>query len=426
MRGPDEPRPSRQLRVDAVIVAAGSSTRMGGQDKIRSTVGDRPLVAWSLRALAAARSVERIVLVVPAEHVAGDAAAAWLPDSVVAVVAGGPRRQDSVAAGIRWLDDHDGRLDQGASDDRRDRVILVHDGARPLVTAALVDGVAAAAGEHGAAIPVLAVAETLKRVVDGRIVETVERASLAAAQTPQGVRRDLLERAWTRFPPDGPRTFTDEASLLEACRIPVHAIPGEPDNVKVTLPADLVRVGATLAPAGPRIGFGHDVHPFGPSEPLRLGGIDIPRAPRLFGHSDGDVALHALADALLGAAGQGDLGRLFPADARTPRGIDSVELLAEVVARLKAAGLQPATVDMTIVAGRPRLAAHLPAIQDRVAGILGLDVGSVNVKASTGNLDGSEGAGRSISAEVIATVLPRRPLEGRSPGRGSPDRRSAG
>src|SRR4029079_4875775 len=170
------------------------------------------------------------------------------------------------------------------------------------------------------AIPVLPVAETVKRVVDGVVVETVERAELATAQTPQGARRSLLREAFARFPPGGERRFTDEAARLEACTIPVHAIPGEPANLKVTLPDDLRRVEASLASGPWLIGCGQDSHPFGPGSPLALGGVVVDGAPRLHGHSDGDVALHAVADALLGAAGLGDLGRLFPPEARAPPG----------------------------------------------------------------------------------------------------------
>ena len=288
---------------------------------------------------------------------------------------------------------------------RSDRVVLVHDGARPLVSGALIEAVARAADRHGAAIPVVPVAETVKRVAGELVAETVDRSDLVTAQTPQGVRAGLLARAYEQFPPDGPETWTDEAALLEACRIPVHVVPGDPDNIKVTQPADLRRVESMVAGArGPRVGVGHDSHPFGPGTPLALGGIVIDGAPRLYGHSDGDVVLHALADALLGAAGLGDLGRLFPADSRTPRGIASTELLAEVRGRVEAAGWRPAAVDLTIVAARPRLAEHLDPMRDAIAALVGLDRDAVNVKASSGNLDGSEGAGRGISALVVATL----------------------
>ncbi len=375
---------------------------MDGTDKLAFDVGGRPLLAWTLAAIAASPRVERIVVVATADQVARIRTATWLPSKVAVVTAGGARRQESVAAGLVALD--------GLGSDRQDdRVVLVHDGARPLVTPDLVAAVVAVAAAHGAAVPVVPVAETLKRVGEGLVVATVERDGMAAAQTPQGVRRGLLRQAFAAYPPDGARTWTDEAALLEACRIPVHAIPGDPGNLKVTLPDDLRRVESALLGTGPRrMGLGHDRHSFGPGSPLALGGIEVARAPRLHGHSDGDVALHAVADALLGAAGLGDLGRLFPADARTPRGVASGELLGEVVRRLAAAGLRPAGVDLTIVGSRPRLGDRLGDMRDRLAVLLGLPVSAVSVKASTGNLEGMEGAGRGISAQAIALVEPVR------------------
>jgi 2-C-methyl-D-erythritol 4-phosphate cytidylyltransferase/2-C-methyl-D-erythritol 2,4-cyclodiphosphate synthase len=249
------------------------------------------------------------------------------------------------------------------------------------------------------------VTETVKRVEGALVVATVERAELATAQTPQGVRHGLLRAAYERFPPDGPETWTDEAALLEACRIPVHVVPGDPSNLKVTLPADLRRAEVLLTRAhGGPTGIGHDQHPFGPGEPLVLGGIRIEGAPRLHGHSDGDVALHAVCDALLGASGLGDLGRLFPAGPSTPAGIASSELVADVRRRLTDAGWTVAGIDLTIVAARPRLVGHLEAMGVAIAGLLGVDPGAVNVKASSGNLAGDEGAGRSISAVAIASL----------------------
>lgn len=371
---------------------------MGGIDKLAAPIGGRPLLAWTLAALDARPAIERIVVVVAPERVAAVSAAGWLPAGAT-VVAGGGRRQESVAAGVAALEG------LGAGDER---IVLVHDGARPVVPAGLVDAVVGASGEHGAAIPVLPVVETLKRIADGVVAGTVDRDGLGAAQTPQGVHLGILRAAYARFPPDGPSEFTDEAALLEACTIPVHVVPGHPDNLKVTMPADLGRAASLLGADRPRVGYGDDSHPFGPGGPLLLGGVEFPGVPRLAGHSDGDVVLHAVADALLGAAGLNDLGRVFPADARTPRGIASTDLLAEILRRVAAAGLRPAHVDVTIVAGRPRLGERLDAIRDHVAELLGVDAGRVNVKASTGNLDGSEGAGRTISARVVATLEPAR------------------
>jgi len=390
--------------VDAVVVAAGLSTRMGGGDKLGLLVGGRPVLAWTLAALASAPIVRRIVVVTAAARVGEISTAAWLPSRVVAVVEGGARRQDSVASGIA-------ALGEGLPGD----VVLVHDGARPLVSPELVARVAAAAAEHGAAIPVVPVVETLKRVVDGQIAATVDRTLLAAAQTPQGVRRDVLARAWAEQPPAGAATWTDEAALLEACRIPVHAVPGESTNLKVTLPDDLARVEAALVargdlapiPTAPRVGFGDDGHAFGPGTPLALGGLVFEGAPRLHGHSDGDVALHAVCDALLGAAGLGDLGRLFPASSATPAGIASTEMLAACLERVVAAGYTPVAIDLTVVGARPRLAGRLEAMAGTIAGLVGIPPDRVNVKASTGNLAGFEGAGRGISARAVAVVAPR-------------------
>jgi 2-C-methyl-D-erythritol 4-phosphate cytidylyltransferase/2-C-methyl-D-erythritol 2,4-cyclodiphosphate synthase len=308
-----------------------------------------------------------------------------------------------VAAGAAALDSID------APDALDDRVVLVHDGARPLVSAELVRSILEAATTDGAAIPVVPIAETVKRVENGRVAQTVDREELATAQTPQGVRRGLLRSAFARFPPGGPETWTDEAALLEACRIVVHAIPGETSNLKVTVPADLDRVRSALGGAASgvgiaRIGSGSDSHPFGPGAPLILGGIEVAGAYRLHGHSDGDVALHAVADALLGAAGMGDLGRLFPAGPETPRGIASRELLAAVYQRLAAAGWRISSVDLTIIGARPRLAGLLDSMRDAIAETIGVSVDVISVKASSGNLAGMEGAGRGISATAVAAV----------------------
>lgn len=376
--------------VDVIVVAAGASQRMAGVDKLSMPIGGRPLLAWTLGALALTPGVGRIVVVTARDRVAGLAAADWLPDLVVAVVAGGERRQESVAAGFAALDPPD------------ERVVLVHDGARPAVRPALVAAVASAAAEFGCAIPVVPVSETVKRIEGGLVVETLDRSELVTAQTPQGARAGLLRAAWGAHPADGGPTFTDEAALLEAARIAVHAIPGDPMNLKVTVPDDTARAGAALL--GARVGLGSDSHPFGPGEPLALGGIAIEGGPRLHGHSDGDAALHAVAGALLGAAGLADLGRLFPAGPATPRGIASRELLTAVVDLLAASGFAPVSLDLTIVAGRPRLGPRLDAMRDSIAGLLGLTRDRVAVKASSGNLAGMEGAGRGISAHAIAVV----------------------
>ena len=387
---------------DAIVVAAGSSERMGGPDKLAADLAGRPVLAWSLAAIAASPLVERIALVRTAEQAMAPRPA-WLPAKVVAVVAGGARRQESVAAGIRALESVSAGTGEAAD---RGRVLLVHDGARPLVSARLVEAVARAAAEHGAAIPVLPVTETLKRVTGDLIAGTVDRTGAATAQTPQGVRWDVLRDALARVRPGDALELTDEAALLEAAGIAVHAVPGEAANLKITHPNDLAVAESRLAGTGTtRTGFGSDRHPFGPGDGLRLGGVEITGAPRLHGHSDGDAALHAIAGALLGAVALGDLGGLHPADARTPRGIASADLLGSVRDALADEGWRPLAIDLSIHAGRPWLADHLPGMRRAIADLLGLAVASVSVKASTGNLSGDVGAGRVIEAEAIATVI---------------------
>jgi 2-C-methyl-D-erythritol 4-phosphate cytidylyltransferase/2-C-methyl-D-erythritol 2,4-cyclodiphosphate synthase len=379
---------------DAVVVAAGSSRRMGGLDKLQLDLAGRPVLAWSVGTMRAAASVAGIIVVTAADRVAELASQPWITAAGARVIAGGARRQDSVAVGVR------------ASDAE---VVLVHDGARPLVSVALVDAVAGSARQAGAAIPVLAMVDSLKRIEEDRVVGAAPREGLGRAQTPQGARRSLLQAAIDAHA-DGPETFGDEAELLARAGVAVRAVAGEATNLKVTLPDD-VRLARAIARADapfPRFATGYDSHPFGPDDGLRLGGIEIPGAPRLWGHSDGDAALHAICDALLAGAGMGDLGRAFPAGDPATRGIDSRELLAAVVSRLAGAGLAPVSIDLTITGARPKLGgARLDRMRAVIAGVVGLPPGAVSVKAATGNLAGEEGAGRTISASALAGVVTR-------------------
>lgn len=369
---------------------------MGGTDKLLASLAGRPVLSWSLDAVRSVASVQRLIVVTRADRVAQLRGSGWVRRADAEVVVGGGRRQESVAAGVR------------AS---RAELVLVHDGARPLIRPALVEAVVEATRKHGAAIPVIPVAETLKRITDdGRIGETVERLGLATAQTPQGVRRDLLLAAYGRHDPGGKREFTDEAALLEADGIPVAAVDGDPANLKITRPADLEGAEAWLVgqAGGARLGQGFDRHAFGAGDGLALGGIVLREAPRLEGHSDGDAALHAIADAMLGVAGLGDIGRLFPAHEVATSGIASGQLLADVADRVRDAGWVVTAVDLNLLGARPRFGAgRLDAMRDAIGELLGLDGSAVSVKASTGNLSGDEGAGRVISASALVTLVRR-------------------
>ncbi len=378
---------------DAVIVAAGGSTRMGGVDKMAELLGGRSLLQWSVEHMAAAQSVARVVVVARSERVDELAATPWL--SAATVVAGGERRSDSVRAGVAAA---------------TAEVVLIHDGARPLASPALADAVAAAAAQHGAAVPVLPVVDSMKRDAGATLGASIERDSLVRAQTPQGARRALLLDA---FAAAGDEAFSDEAALLESHGVPIATVPGEPANIKVTEPADLELVRAIFAgrrAAGSdetslHFGLGQDSHGFGPDNGLWLGGVLIPDAPRLYGHSDGDVVLHALANALLAACGLPDLGRVFPSTDATTAGIASSHLLEEVVKRAEQAGWRVSRAQVSLVGARPKLGGRwLEEMRARIGVLLGLEAADVALTASTGNLNGAEGAGRVISVTALVGV----------------------
>jgi 2-C-methyl-D-erythritol 4-phosphate cytidylyltransferase / 2-C-methyl-D-erythritol 2,4-cyclodiphosphate synthase len=372
--------------VDAVVVAAGSSRRMAGVDKLDAMIGDRSVLEHAVDAVALPGLVARTVIVAAPDRAAELASRSWVRDRGCEVVSGGARRQDSVAAGVAATSA---------------RIVLVHDGARPIVAPDVVTAVAEAADRVGAAIPALASTDALKRVERGRVLGALDRTGLIRAQTPQGARRDLLMAALARH--GGGADVADEAELLALDGVAVATVAGDPANVKVTHPADLELARRLVRPASPAaVGHGWDSHPFGPADGLRLGGVRIADAPRLYGHSDGDVVLHALCDALLGAAGLGDIGRLFPSGVPESAGIDSAILVGDVVGRVTAAGLTATHVDVTIRGARPRIGAvRLDAMRGRIADLVGLDPARVGVKAASGNLTADEGAGRAISADCL-------------------------
>ncbi|HET8587229.1 MAG TPA: 2-C-methyl-D-erythritol 2,4-cyclodiphosphate synthase, partial [Candidatus Limnocylindria bacterium] len=320
-------------RLAAVLVAAGRSRRMG-EDKLWIDLYGRPAWRWSLDLLLGVPRVERLALVVPPGS--EDRFDPLLPTSATdrcLLVAGGERRGDSVLAGLAAL------ADTGLDDET---LVLVHDAARPAVSADLVERLLDAAGERGGVVPVVPIADTL---ID-RHGAHVDRDGLAAVQTPQLGRLNDLRLALA----DG--SFTDEGSALRAAGIEVRTVRGDAVNRKLTEPDDVALLRAVLRQRalpvdvvrGAHVGLGFDAHRLEADRPLRLAGLAWPDAPRgLVGHSDGDAALHALIDALLGAAGLGDIGARFPADERW-RDADSGELLGEVVGELRQAGWRPARV----------------------------------------------------------------------------------
>ena len=359
---------------------------MGGIDKLLEPVGGKPVLQWSVDAMRQASAIAGITVVARLDRIDEFARLEWL--NGVTVVPGGAQRSDSVRAGVEHS---------------TAEVVLVHDGARPLASTSLIDKVARAAADRGAAVPVVPVVDSLKKAADNRLTASVDRDGLVRAQTPQGARRDLLLDAFAK---SAGATYTDEAALLAAAGIAVATVPGEATNIKITDRDDLEIVRAIAhGRSETRFGFGEDSHGFGPDDGLMLGGIEIADAPRLYGHSDGDVVLHALSTALISACGQGDLGRLYPASDASTTGISSVVMLETAVRQAADAGWSVERAQVSIVGARPRVGGQrLDAMRHVIAATLGTAPEAVSVVASTGNLAGPEGAGRVISARAFVTV----------------------
>jgi 2-C-methyl-D-erythritol 4-phosphate cytidylyltransferase/2-C-methyl-D-erythritol 2,4-cyclodiphosphate synthase len=402
-------------RAAAVVPAAGRGERFGGVvPKALVPLRGRPLLEYALEALGAASCVETIVVAAPPDalELVEASARRAAGSKVGAVVPGGRDRQASVARGLE-------AVPAGCD------IVLVHDAARPLVPVPLIDAVAAAAAESAAATAALPVDETVKRAEDGWVRATVERAGLWRAQTPQGFRRTLLETAHREAERAGFRG-TDDAALVERLGQPVRLVPGAQANLKVTMPGDLQLAEALLGPehsgapahAAPRVGIGFDAHRLVAGRPLVLGGVTIPFVRGLDGHSDADVIAHAVMDALLGAAGCGDIGRLFPPSDPAYRGADSMALLRRVGALLAEHGWRAGHVDVVVMAEAPRLAGHTDAMRSAMARALDTDPARFSIKATTLEGLGAVGREEGIAAQAVATLEPHR--AGGAPGSGPP------
>jgi len=378
------------VHVTAIIAAGGRGERFGaGRPKQLLTLGGVTILQRSVDALLGHPRVHDLVVALPPELAAAPPAYLYRHDKPVVVVEGGARRQDSVARAFA-------RVPAAAE------IVVIHDAARPLVSADLIDRTVTAAATDGAAVAALRATDTVKRGdADGRVIETLPREHVYLAQTPQafrvGVLRDALAIAGDA---------TDEATLAERAGHRVRLVEGEPGNVKITTPADLSAAERTVAAGAPaiRIGQGYDLHRLVPDRPLVLGGVSVPFDLGLMGHSDADVVCHAVTDAVLGAAGLGDIGRHFPdTDARW-KGADSVALLAAACAIVREAGYGVVNVDVTVIAERPKLAPHADAMRRNLAGALGCDVAQVSVKAKTNEGVESMGAGTSMAAHAVALI----------------------
>ncbi len=373
----------------AIIVCGGRGTRMGAGpvSKTLLPVGGIPSAVRS--ALAFRRAGCRLILVTPPSDAAPfkEALEKYGIDGAV-LVPGGKERADSVRNGLDMVDDP------------RD-LVLVHDGARPNVSAALIRRCIACAERSGSAVPALKVTDTLKRAgEDGRVAATVDREGLFRVQTPQCFYAGDLKKAYALAGGGG---FTDEAALMERAGFPVTLCPGESTNIKLTVPEDLVMAGRLNAPVY-RTGFGLDAHRFAPGRRLVLCGVEVPFERGLDGHSDADAPLHALTDALLGAAAMGDIGQMFPDTDDRYLGISSLLLLEEAAAGIREKGFEIVNCDVTVVCQRPKLAPYIPLMRSSIASCLGIGLSRVSVKATTTEKMGYEGRGEGISAHACATL----------------------
>jgi 2-C-methyl-D-erythritol 4-phosphate cytidylyltransferase/2-C-methyl-D-erythritol 2,4-cyclodiphosphate synthase len=383
-------------KVAAVIVAGGRGHRAGGEvPKQYREIADEPVIRPTLAAFLGHPRIDLVQPVIhPDDRDAFAAATAGL-EHILPPVPGGATRQMSVRAGLEAL--------RGAAPG----LVLIHDAARPFLTAALIDRAIAAAQEHGAAVPAVAISDTVKRIdAQDMVSETLDRSRLRTVQTPQAFAFDLIAALHQRAAAEGRDDFTDDAALAEWAGQRVSVFPGETTNVKLTTSDDFTRAEALRAAAlaDVRTGNGFDVHVFGGGDHVMLGGVRIPHTRGVVGHSDADVALHALVDAILGALAEGDIGVHFPPSDPQWRGAPSDHFLAFACERVRARSGMIAHLDITVVCEAPRIGPHRDAMRARIASIAGIPIGRVAIKATTSEKLGVTGRGEGIVAMATATV----------------------
>lgn len=383
------------MYVAAIIAAGGRGARLGGSvPKQLLTLGGKSILQRSIDTIQAHDQIAEIVLALPPEIAAAPPDFLQRAGKPLQIVEGGARRQDSVANAF-------GRISA------RSEVIVVHDAARPLASAALFTRVIEAARETGAAIAALGARDTIKEIAedDGKPIvgRTLARDRIYLAQTPQAFARRVLTEAIALARQGG--EATDEASLAEQAGHRVRLVEGEPSNIKITTEDDLRIARALIGEqATGRIGTGYDLHRLERGRPLILGGVAIPHEMGLIGHSDADVLSHAVTDAVLGAAAAGDIGRHFPdADPRWT-GASSIDLLHRAAEIIREAGYVVSNVDAVIIAERPKLASHIAAMRERLAAALGIDPSQISVKGKTNEGVGELGRGEAIAVHAVAMV----------------------
>jgi 2-C-methyl-D-erythritol 4-phosphate cytidylyltransferase / 2-C-methyl-D-erythritol 2,4-cyclodiphosphate synthase len=383
-------------RVAAVVVAAGRGYRAGGDmPKQYREIAGEPVIRPTLAAFLRHPQVDAIQPVIHPDDAGAFRAATAGLDNLLPPVPGGATRQASVRAGLEAL--------QAAAPE----LVLIHDAARPFLSGDLITRAINAAKQHGAAVPAVAITDTVKKVdAEDMISETLDRSRLRTVQTPQAFAYDLIVGFHNRAAAAGREDFTDDAALAEWAGHRVNVFAGESTNVKLTTNddferAELLRIAAL---ADVRTGNGFDVHAFGDGDHVMLGGVRIPHSRGVTGHSDADVALHALVDAILGALAEGDIGVHFPPSDPQWRGASSDRFLAFACERVRARSGMIAHLDVTIVCEAPRVGPHRDAMRGRIAAIAGIPISRVAVKATTSERMGFTGRGEGLVAMATATV----------------------
>ena len=369
--------------VTAIIVAAGASRRMGF-DKLSYRLPDgRTVLETSCALFAAHPAVDELVLVAGGNRPQCEAIAAACPKPCT-VVQGGATRADSVRSGLAAA---------------KGQLVAIHDAARPFAGAEIITAALQAAAENGAAAPAVPVKDTIKVAdKDGKVVATPDRATLYAVQTPQCFDRALYLQALEAVSGEKASLVTDDCSLFELAGLPVTLTAGDYANLKITTKEDLQKEKTM------RIGHGYDVHRLVEDRKLILGGGEVPYEKGLLGHSDADVLLHAVMDAVLGAAALGDIGQHFPDTDPAYKGADSLALTREVAKIIAAHGYKVGNIDATILCQRPKLAPHIPAMRQNIADAFGLPLDAVSVKATTEEHLGFTGEGLGIAAHAVALI----------------------
>jgi 2-C-methyl-D-erythritol 4-phosphate cytidylyltransferase/2-C-methyl-D-erythritol 2,4-cyclodiphosphate synthase len=384
------------MHVTAIIAAGGSGSRVGGPvPKQFLQLGVDTILQRSLAAFLDHPQVNDVIVAMPQQmQMKGLVEGERL--GKLRLVRGGARRQDSVANAFDAVE---------LSSD----VVLVHDAARPFVSAEVITRAIRAASELGAAIVALPVTDTVKQVTmeagQRVIAGTIPRESIYLAQTPQAFRREILAEAVALG--RGGAAATDEAALAELAGIPVHIVEGEVENVKITTASDLDRARARTPAIVGRSGLGYDLHRLVEGRPLIIGGVTIPFDKGALGHSDADVACHAATDAILGAASMGDIGSHFPDTDPKWKGASSIDLLRQAAVMVREAGFRIVNLDVAVILERPKIAPHVKAIREGLANAMAVPVDQVSVKGKTNEGVDAVGRGEAIAAHAVATLAAR-------------------